>query len=346
MDIVEKLEEKLPKELRLKWRGARHDDSDLHRAMKLIVALHLLNIGHHNIEFEYYVKGDDGFYYVDVCDLDGKAFIECIRESEPSALKSKYMALKKVKPDFKVIAAVRDVMSWEADKYANACDDVWVLRIDGTVLNYRDWPNWRIQYLLEPLNPAKIEFLSKIYRYAFCLNKTYASDRARQIREFKEAFRFVLRELGVSSKLMVSLMDKRLRVDRDPLIEGSYDLIREVKREIVASLVELFNRLMEISKPYKIGLMEDGSIKLEFDCDVDTWLGNEFNTDNEEKIRERGWRNLKIEVNLLKEYFPIIDPLEETQALSEELKKVTEEVENKKIVLLNNILLTTLLTMI
>ncbi|MEM1530371.1 MAG: hypothetical protein QXI05_02400 [Candidatus Bathyarchaeia archaeon] len=340
MELIEKLEKKLPEKLRLKWREARYDDSDLHRAMKLIVAFHLLSIGHNNIEFEYCVEDGGKLYYVDVCDLDGKAFIECVRESEPSAIRSKYTVLKRVKPDFKVIVAIRDVMGWEADKYASTCDDVWVLRIDGSVLDYRDWPTWRIQYLLEPLSPAKIEILSKIYKYARCVNKMFASSKAHQIREFSEVFELVLRELEVSNELRVLLKDRKIRTSEDRHIEYSHNLIREVKREIMVSLLELINRLLEISKPYKVSLVDDESLRLEYYNDVSTWLGNEFSTDDINEIEERGRRNLEREISLLKKHFQIMDPAEEIPILSEELREATERVKSKNIMLFNSKLLT------
>ncbi|MEM0049627.1 MAG: hypothetical protein QW424_06995 [Candidatus Bathyarchaeia archaeon] len=104
-----------------------------------------------------------------------------------------------------------------------------------------------------------------------------------------------------------------------------------------SKLLTINVRSVKLKAP--IGL-DDESLRLGYDNDVSTWLGDEFSIDDVNKIEEMGRRNLEREISLLKKHFQIMDPAEEILILSEELREATERVKSKNIMLFNSKLLT------
>lgn len=331
---------KLPPPLRAKYLRKKRSTSRLQEVMEIIVALYLWQIGHRQIEFEYYIDGGGHAMYPDVCDLDGKIIVECVKEADVKDIAERYNMLKAARPDYKIVIAVRDVNGWWAGKYLNACDDIWVLRMNGDVIAFKDWPSWRIHYLLEPLNREKLELLNALYEWAVNEYEHLLSLKERDIRVVTAIISYVLESIDLPRSLLIKPGQDKFKSDDGVRIETLKKFVEGVRREMLRSLIELINRLMEIAQPYRLELLPDNSISIKFNSDMNLWLGNEFTTND-----KLGWKNLEKEVEILQQHLPK-KGVNKIAELARRAGEIAEEALNGKVKILDEDFKNIILTML
>ena len=195
--------------------------------------------------------------------------MECETNPRRSDVKDRIERLHTAEPAAKYVLAVPDYLGYEAGGFERLTE-VWVVCRDGRVLKPKEWVEWRKNYLLEAVNVEKLAVLLRSYRHGCELHSRWLSLRER----------LLLRLSGYVSAVAASVLGDPSWLEGQPInwrlnymTEFRESLLREIRVELLADIVELTNRVMALSTPYRLRLNDDGVLTAESDLDAMDWLG-------------------------------------------------------------------------
>lgn len=308
--LLDSLVKMLPQELRKAYSESPRENNNAHRAVEVIVARHLYDLGFRQIAFEKPLQLSDGrVTIVDVYGGEDRLCIECKTRLRRSAIIEKIEQIRLADPGAKYVIAVPDYMGYRARKFEDLAE-VWVACRDGRVLKPGEWIEWRKNYLLGAVDAQKIALLLECYRDEVGLIANYEEGK-RDIMSMLSGYMAAAASiLGDASWLQGQPPNYRFP-QIDETLEFARSLAEDIRMELLAEIVELVNRLVSLSEPYRLRLEDDGVLAVEYDLELDEWLG-------EKPIKSKKTKDLELRM-LCKNLKPKI------QACMESLLKKTEE---------------------
>jgi len=267
--MIGKLFESLPRELQEAYHKSPKRGSKAQLAMKIIVARHLWELGFRRVKFEKPLTLPGGeVILIDVHEEERNLYIECETLPRRSEIKKRVQRIKAADPSAKYVLALPDYMGYEGERLEDLVE-VWVVCRDGRVLKPKEWVKWRKNYLLEAANPKKLALLLKYYESEREFIRYW--DKVRKGTQFMFSAYMKATASIVGDESWLHGLSIRCRLDS--ILEFSRDLIKDVKAELLAEMVEITNRLMSLNNPYRLRLNDDGSLSVEFDFEDQVWLG-------------------------------------------------------------------------
>lgn len=268
--LAESLFNSLPQELRGIYNDSPKRGSIAQLLMKLIVARHLWGLGFRQIAFERsFILPSGEVVIVDVYAGEERLCIECETSPRRSDVRNRIERLRTADPIAKHVLAVPDYLGYEAGRFERLTE-VWVVCRDGRVLKPKEWVEWRRNYLLEAADARKLAVLIKCYR---------------EKREFVKHERMLEKRLllmlsGCMSAIAVSVAGYSSWLSGQPMewslsriTDFSESLMEDIRFELLADIVELTNRVITLTTPYRLRLKSDGVVVAETDLDALEWLG-------------------------------------------------------------------------
>jgi len=272
MILVNKLVQMLPQELRKAFWESPKRGSEAQLAMKVIVAGHLWQQGFRQVKFEKLFTLPDGKYIlVDVYGGEQNLCVECETRPIRSDIKDRIKQIKAAHPAATHVLAVPDYLGYEAQKFEDLTE-VWVVSRDARVLKPKEWVEWRERYLIGDVDAERIGLLLKCYAEEAEMYACWKREKQSLLSELSS----YLAALATSATGDVSLIQGlSINWNLEHYIEGPKTMMELFRAELLYDIVELANRLLMLTTPYKLKLEDDGTLIVTEDIEAMDWLGHD-----------------------------------------------------------------------